>query len=289
MSRRRRRAEEPPLSLFSFQDIITCVTGILILVTLLMTLDISDRAEEAVRQSGEVSTRQLQEMRAGVSALKAELEELDRLAPRSAIEPLEVSESRVRQVEASVREWQRVRDTLAVDVSVAEAESRRQQAQAEVNAMNAVEATQAREREVRERARKARESAANEQRRAEEVLKGIVDSPLFVVRGERGGRSPVVVDVGLLRVSATRIKEDGTTERGVVFEGISAEAEFRVWASRRDRASEYFVLMVRPGGVATYQSLVEWIRDEGFSVGTELVPDDLGVLPPSPDRPGGAR
>src|SRR5688500_3894328 len=44
MTRRRRRSAGSPVSFFSFQDIVTSVTGILILVTLLMTLDLITRA-----------------------------------------------------------------------------------------------------------------------------------------------------------------------------------------------------------------------------------------------------
>src|SRR5436190_2084488 len=45
MARRGRRSAESPMSFFSFQDIITSVTGILILVTLLMSLELVTRAQ----------------------------------------------------------------------------------------------------------------------------------------------------------------------------------------------------------------------------------------------------
>ena len=55
-----RRAGAPPISLFSFQDIITSVTGIMILVTLMMSIELVQRNQQggAVRMStAHVETR----------------------------------------------------------------------------------------------------------------------------------------------------------------------------------------------------------------------------------------
>jgi len=50
---RRKKRDEAPLSLFSFQDIMACLTGILILVALLLAIDgLSDDMQATPGKSG---------------------------------------------------------------------------------------------------------------------------------------------------------------------------------------------------------------------------------------------
>ena len=56
--------------------------------------------------------------------------------------------------------------------------------------------------------------------------------------------------------------------------------QFTSWARTRDRAREYFVILLKPSGFGqTYEDLVAAIRKEGFDVGTDLIPEDAAVLP----------
>lgn len=70
---RRKRSCSTRFSLFSFQDIITCVMGIMLLLTLLICLQISDTP---ARSSSDVKARS-SELQTSVSQLQKELAELD--------------------------------------------------------------------------------------------------------------------------------------------------------------------------------------------------------------------
>jgi len=70
---RRKRSTSTRFSLFSFQDIITCVMGIMLLLTLLICLKITNTVS---RSSSEVKTR-AQDLQTSVSSIQSELAELE--------------------------------------------------------------------------------------------------------------------------------------------------------------------------------------------------------------------
>jgi len=102
---RRRKREDAPLSLFSFQDIMACLTGILIMVSLILAIDgLSDtmqavpgqgtpsepqdaaRTAEELREEIAVLTRTLDERKGGVDVAQGEVELLEDRARRMALE-----------------------------------------------------------------------------------------------------------------------------------------------------------------------------------------------------------
>ena len=71
----RRKTSEDPLSLFCFQDIITCVTGIMILVVLLFVVQLIQKKTEAVFQKSE-NYEQVEHLRNKLARLDKEKKEL---------------------------------------------------------------------------------------------------------------------------------------------------------------------------------------------------------------------
>ena len=110
---RRKKREEAPLSLFSFQDIMACLTGILILVALLLAIDgLSDDMQATPGKSGapveeDVAAR-LPELREQVAILKRSLD--DRKGGKDVTQSeVDVLEDRVKQL---AQEAERTRKRL---------------------------------------------------------------------------------------------------------------------------------------------------------------------------------
>jgi len=83
----RRGAKSNPITLFSFQDIITSVTGIMILITLLMALELSQRQLQApavrtavvvadLRPAVDEAEREIRELEARLEVVGEEVQEL---------------------------------------------------------------------------------------------------------------------------------------------------------------------------------------------------------------------
>ena len=77
---RRKKREEAPLSLFSFQDIMACLTGILILVALLIAMDgLTDEMEATPGKSGvpnpEVAAARVPVLREQIAILQRSIDD----------------------------------------------------------------------------------------------------------------------------------------------------------------------------------------------------------------------
>ena len=71
---RRRNSSEAPISLFSFQDLITSLSGILILLVLIMAIQVAlDSGEGTERPTESVTGPDIETMRAEATALRARL------------------------------------------------------------------------------------------------------------------------------------------------------------------------------------------------------------------------
>src|SRR5687768_7345021 len=69
----RRSQRTSPFSLFSFQDIITCVSGIIILITLMLVLELVQRRQ----RSPQVRTQAIaSQLRTSIASAKAEVTKL---------------------------------------------------------------------------------------------------------------------------------------------------------------------------------------------------------------------
>src|SRR5688572_14968092 len=102
---RMRRSTAQPITLFSFQDIITSVTGVMVLLTLLMALELIQRVVAAPTHQTIVQTRQsgqsLAEMRAEITTLRQQLESSNLIAENlPSFDPNKLREDR-QQLEAN--------------------------------------------------------------------------------------------------------------------------------------------------------------------------------------------
>lgn len=70
----RRRSTTEAFSLFAFQDIITSVTGVIILITLILALELMDRVENSPAEQTEVVVELLDESVEELTAQKSELQ-----------------------------------------------------------------------------------------------------------------------------------------------------------------------------------------------------------------------
>lgn len=240
MSRRARRYRENPVTLFSFQDIMAAVTGVVILVTLLLMLELLLR-QRAVAASGGLE--------AAPGATAAEVAAL-RESLLAAAEAPTVAE--VAEAEAAAKRLAGVVARLegraaAMGVAVREAEAERDTARGGLEAATrAVEA--------------ARREAEAERGRTRVTLLG----------GERGDKGTWFVECAGADVRAGRIDPDGVTRPARAFAGGDAAEAALAWALGQARDAERFVLLVRPDGVAAFDRLQRGLRGAGYEVGWDV-------------------
>ena len=264
----RKRGGGNPISLFSFQDVMMSVMGILILVTLLMALQLT----------GSV---------AAVSAVAAaDLDDVD--------DPVDIEEKSRLQTQADrlAREIEEVTRKLEKEalLSVDQREVAR-------GLQEVIAEKHRRIRELQQRVRAARQSAESGEeddkvldrrlillRQEANRLRGeLADARLnpkltyIVQRGE--GKSPMIVELRGDRIGVGVPQDQGAAAWFRANDQELLIRQFTAWMESRDAESEYFVVILKPSGMEMYGRLLEAIRKAGFDAGTDYVEEKIGVLP----------
>jgi hypothetical protein len=246
---RRRKREDAPLSLFSFQDIMACLTGILILVSLLLAIDgLSDtmqatpgtgapnEPQDAARTAGQLReeiatlTRTLDERKGGIEVSSAEVELLEDRERRMALEA-ERTRKVIEDREAELA--RRVREREAAEQGTAALREQLSAAKARAD-----------EQALRERVRF---------RPGAQYSK----SPVFV-EATPGGLVVGELDASLVPRLVARLDDPGAENRLVGALG------------NRMPDTSYLVFVVRQDAIPRFEALRDAMIRKGFEVGWQL-------------------
>jgi hypothetical protein len=259
--RGRRGVNEDPISLFSFQDIITSVTGIIILLALLLVVELTKRPKQLVTNSVDDSA----------SHIQAEINDL---------------ESRIEAVRALLMSSSKFANDVA-SIPAAELDAVEQQARKEIAAL---EAALAQLRQDEKRTQTATDSQSDEGEFAESMLRSIRDkndelqSQLESVRRsnrviynseDNAEKSAWLVDLKADQIEVGRPNLDDARH---TFDSAGFDESFLSWAKQRNNQAEYFVLLVRPESIRLYEELSLSLTESGLSLGFDLLSSDATVM-----------
>jgi hypothetical protein len=258
MSRRKR--SRSPFSLFSFQDIITCVSGIVILITLALALELSQRKQGSPKIQTAQLTAQLREAIADAQAEVARLEtELNRATTRA-------------QELAGVAPAMLQRDLFSINEQIKSLEAE--------NALLRKQDAEIAEQDVKLQAKRFDREKENEKLADEEKKVKDLEQRLKQVREEsRLFFNPRTADgkqVWLVQIEADRtlVAAAGSRARPQVFKHEFAffrQTEFEKWLASRSSARDFIFLLVMPEGTNEFDKLKGLVAKKGFSMGFDLL------------------
>lgn len=283
---RRGRSKDVAISLFSFQDIITSVTAIMILLVLILTLELVTR--EATKGMDAEDRRVAQELKRSVTEMEARVEQLRQEASAARAAASDAAGFSAKETAAETaraeREANKLREQIAqLEVQLRNAQSTRRTAEGKLAASrtDAPEATaeqasavdaHAAEMEAANLAEKTRQS--NE---AKEVREGTAAARTLVFNAPPGSMlSPLLVEIskdGLVAVGV-----DGASSDSFSWNLLGLPMGFGEWLKARDKRREYVVLILRPSGVDRYDATREAVVSAGFDVGTELIGEQMSLV-----------
>jgi hypothetical protein len=281
MSRRNR--SRAAFSLFSFQDIITAVTAIVILLVLILTLELITRRQQAAAADPGIG-------RAALVETIAELEELVRrlmaAAPATTIRPLAA-----RTQDEVARDEKVIRDQAAraVDRAAAtrvEEQRARGLAAAEAArladlraALGGVAETTARAAALEAEA----ETLARDNRRKAERLAKKPDGAeaesvpgaeiVFNASGERGRQAWIIE----LSRTGTAVVKLGTGRRRDLGHGAEPGTPLASWLAGLDRRRDHALLLVRPSGLDELEGVWGALADAGIPFGIDVIGEEQVV------------
>jgi hypothetical protein len=281
MSRRRRATTA--FSLFSFQDIITSVTAILILLVLILSLELVTRRHEAAAADPAVSRASLQ---AAAATLEALVKRLASVVPPNEPRPL-------------VR---RTRSELERDVRIVEDQAR--QAVADADAARAVEgraralaaAAQARledSRQVRDDVDRMKDEAARVDEQAsklaldnEEEAKRLARKRDQLVEQPAPGAELVfnspkdaatqawIVEVSRAGFTVVRL---GANLKRSLGAGAGPGSAAAAWVAELDASRDHALILVRPSGVEGVDDIRIGLEEAGIPFGIDFIGEEQVV------------
>lgn len=266
----RRGQGGPPITLFSFQDIITSVTAVIILITLMLCVDLIQRRKTSAPEAPRPTAAQQEE----IARLEREVAEME-AAVQARQTSSQVLVENPRKLRADCEDRRR-------QLTQTEAELQTLQARlAALRATPSVVAQPAAALEARRSAVEARRAAVTRRAEADHARQQLAriqrDNRLIFNQAPGEGKRAWLVD---LRGDAIVVTKTGQPEPIQRFQGkrsASASSAFLNWVTNRNRASEYFVLLVRPDSVSTFDTLRADLRTRGFDIGFDLIAADAEI------------
>jgi len=267
-----RRKKHPVITLFAFQDVIMSVSGIIIVLVLLLSLELIQRPEHNAAAAGAQTAAQIQREIEQAAADAALLEQLVR-ETNARIE----SSAGLSAAELQRQTGITVADTGALDAEIAAIQAR-------------VESLEQSDKELRARSfdqQDSRRKIESAQQKAAELESTLDEEqrdnrPLFSLpRGfEKSGW------IAVLSESTVAVAPLGRASRPQVFTasggllGDSAAEKFLEWARSQSAPDLYVLLVIRPDGISSFQEIAEGLELSGIDYGFDLAPAGQSLLHP---------
>lgn len=266
--RNKRGNEEAPVTLFSFQDIVTSLSGIMIFLVLMLAVEVVSRQEQTTAPQthpAPAAAVAAGDDAAALAALRAESARLDAAvaAARAANQraaggtPLEA----VRRQVAETREAEALRPAL-----------NRAQAQQAAARTALDQATQERER-VRSQASQLQARVAAQEN---ELARSKAGKRVFFIPEKGANKTPWLVQCTADSLRAGRLgQKDAVREFAT---GAAGEKELLAFVQARQPDADAFVILMKPSGVAVAMRLVNQIQTAGFDVGYDALEEDSEIV-----------
>lgn len=276
---RRGRSTGAAISLFSFQDIITSVTAIMILLVLILTLELisSTRQRGVAAEDRRVASglrAAVDAMEREVGSLQAELETLQAAATRSAA--FSAADIRARERTASGRASELEEELALLESRLRTASAARRRSEADLLAARSARPESSADHVKAMEVRAAEIEAANRAERERQRQARSGDSPPAAPTLMFNTPPGELLAPRLVEVSGDGLK---TLEPGGrkprTFRGPGRE--FDAWLEALDSTGEYVVVILRPSGVRLYDQVVAAVKKADVGVGAELVGESTAV------------
>jgi len=261
MSRGQRGKSDPPVTLFAFQDVMTSVIGIIILIVLMLALQTSILADAAgsLEPGGEEASHMAQRV--------AELKRRESLANArmSAAKDSAISSDAESGLTAVTRERAYLADLFRqIEKTDRDVEVEYERLRASVIGGGDVAG-------VIEQVVDAQQGV--------DRLKGELDAArmnrrLTYISMQSFAKSPVLVEIG---ETAWRVAGAANSAMALTLSDSDIESRHEVLAAFLEGfppSDHYVLLIIKPSGVLQYERIRSWLSAERYDVGVDLLPED---------------
>ncbi len=259
----RRRIGTPVFSLFSFQDIITSVTGIMILITLLMTLELIQRTMQSPQnRTAEVVAsldQQIAETREAIEVLRERIREQQKEQTPDMFLSVDTLQDRLNDIEDRTSRADRDAIRLARQRQTTTSELSRQQQEQSSRTDEA--------RQLAELQKKLKEK--------QQQLQKLSTGNRVVYNPARGtSKTQWLVELRESEIVAARL---GVSQAPHQFADVPG---FRTWLSQLGSAGHYCMVLIRPSAVDRCEEVLQALDEVRIQYGYDAIDDSTTVIDP---------
>jgi hypothetical protein len=258
----RRKAQGPSVSFFAFQDIITSVVGIFVLITLIMMIDLVSKTNSAT----EVRKRYQDTYSSMLTELQDQLEQLENRSAKLELESQSLGSVVVWNQKETLQDLQSGIDALTQQSR--RSEQRTQELQRVVDDQTIVKSKLEIESKKRSPDREELAKLLGELDKLNSQIGDLeTDEPLIFKSQSLGGRSVVIVEIAPDGVSVLELANDVRSD----WTGGSANSLWKGWLSQQQVSRLHFFVLVRPGAAKRFGSVRAELDRVGASYGYDLI------------------
>jgi len=254
-----RRQNSAPMSFFSFQDIITATTGILILLALVLALSVIIQGAES---DVEVLPRATDKQIAYRAGLISEVDSLKKLANEVATETANLSSATPSDLKDKIVATNLAIARLKRTVVDNQSELRSQEQLLEdLQNDSTAEETKAKLEQI-ELSIKETNLKLNQLKTENRVVYNFRET----------ARTPWLVQVADSEILAARVGSKGKPE------SFTSAVDFNQFANSLPNSQRYFVLIVKPNGIDNLDTIKAFLIRENADVGVELIGESTQAI-----------
>lgn len=259
----RRSFDESPVSFFSFQDIVTSISGIMIFIVLLLALDMTTAAFTPQQVSTPI--RPEMPLEAEVAALEARLTELQARLETARTASSDMLSASPAEVRGAIQELEKKIQTM--DTAKDFRDEARRHREKKVEALREA---------LRKTARDIKELARAKERLDATMHKRVV----FAFAEEEQGRKVLVLECSATELLLQEIQSEKTP---VAFRDASPAnriASLEAALGSYPAASHQILVILKPSAFGFGFEFVEKLKALGYAVGYEPIEEDCSTLGP---------
>lgn len=261
-------------SLFAFQDIITSVCGIIVLVTLILTLELSIRVTVTKTESV-LSEDNYGELKLAVGNAETRLNELrGKLDSERKILgniPWNLRQVTVEDLEREITEnLNKIEELKTANEILSQKQTELHEELDKRKTLNQVKRRQIAQ--LRDQI----ERLETELVRIREEAVSQRESTTIVYSSRDTTRKPYLVDISGTEIRTTLI--DSAERDSRTFRGKDYSDDFIGWAKTKNPSEYYYVFVIRPSGIVTGEKIEYFLTDQGqFRFGIDLIAEDQNI------------
>jgi hypothetical protein len=260
-----RKSSAPSVSFFAFQDIITSVVGIFVLITLIMVVQLAVKATDRLSSKSPVADNLssiVALMQSEVDELKKRETELETVSSSVAgvqqfnIEEIRMDlEKEVKQLEERTKRFEAMHESTRSVMVAAEGQLQRLQEESIAN--------QPKQEELK--------NLLEKMELADQKLSNLqTEDPMVFRDASLSGKELVVVDIANQEIGVLDLSRKDRAK----FTGIGRIDRFQKWIPTSRVQSIHFLLLVRPGATSTFQSCRDYLERINASYGFDVIGND---------------